>query len=108
MADQESGWIYKSTVLFEDAKHQLVLEEYESNARVELCVEYNGEDESWCTQIPLPVDGNKAKAIVALFKAWSVQRKQHEGVEPAPNRFDSVEVGGLVEPADGQHNNQEV
>ena len=88
-----TGWVFKQTVLIEDAEYRLTVCEYEAIAEPDLYIEYADEDGDWCTQVPLPINAEKARAIAAGLVAWADSQ-----VEPAPNRFDSVEISGIVEP----------
>jgi hypothetical protein len=92
--DAQTGWIYRYHTLFEDAEYRLVICEYEAIAEPDLYIEYTDEDGDWCAQVPLPIDGERARAIAAGLVAWADSQVE----PPAPNRFDSVEVSGLVEP----------
>jgi hypothetical protein len=73
-------WIYRHTVLFEDAEYRLVICEYEAIQRPDLCLEYADGYGGWVEQVPMPIDAEKARAIADALKSWSV-RIVHEYYE---------------------------
>jgi hypothetical protein len=111
-----TGWVFKQTVLIEDAEYRLTVCEYEAIAEPDLYIEYTDEDGDWCAQVPLPIDGERARAIAAGLIVWADSQGEdiaaqygedavdeaetfaHYADDPAPNRFDSVEISGIVEP----------
>ena len=94
--DAQTGWIYRYHTLFEDAEYRLVICEYEAIAEPDLCLEYADGYGDWVEQVPMELDVARARAIAAGLIAWA--DSQAEAPTPAPNRFDSVEISGLVEP----------
>jgi hypothetical protein len=110
----------KVTVLYEEAEYRLTACEYQTIDSPDLFLEFRHEHEDeggWNDQVPLPLTAEKARAIAAGLIAWADSQVEAIAVKygedavdeaetfahyaddaPSPNRFDSVEVSGLVEP----------
>jgi hypothetical protein len=109
----------KQTVLFQDSEYRLTLCEYQSILAPDLFIEFLDEEGDWNSQIPLPIDAERARAIAAGLIAWADSQVEdrrrriaayggdavdeaetfaHYADDPASNRFDSVEISGIVEP----------
>jgi hypothetical protein len=112
----------KKTVLFQDVEYRLVIGEYEAIPVPDLYLEFLDEEEEggWNAQVPMPIDAEMARAIGAGLIAWADSQGEdiaaqygedavdeaesfahYADDDPPPNRFDSVEISGIIEPVGG-------
>lgn len=95
-----------TTVLFQDDEYRMIICEYQTFPRPDLFVEWIDPDGDWVEQVPLPIDADRAMAIAVALMKWAVLQPPGEKAPIAQtevtNRFDSVEVSGLVEPVGGE------
>jgi hypothetical protein len=121
VGDFEHG--VRQVVIYQDDDHRLKIFEYQYVGEPDLFLDYRDGD-AWIEQIPMTLTAEKARAIADELKSWSVRivheyyanKRQTEAAkygedavdeaeafahyadDPASNRFDSVEISGIVEP----------